>query len=54
MATIHMLSNTQSSTENLGMDFGWGLDSHAARYGFPDLTDTNMPMVYGVGDENLG
>jgi hypothetical protein len=36
------------------MDFGLGLDSYAARYDSPDLTDTNMSMAYGVGDENLG
>jgi hypothetical protein len=54
MATIHVLSNTKSPTENLGMDFGWGLDSYAARYGFPDLTDTNTSIAYDVGDENLG
>jgi hypothetical protein len=52
MATNHVLSDTQSSTEKLGMDFGWGLDSYAARYGFRDLTNTNMS--YGGGDENLG
>jgi hypothetical protein len=54
MATNHVLFNTQSSTENLGMDFGWGLDSYAAQYSIPDLTNTNMSMAYGVGDENFG
>jgi hypothetical protein len=54
MAANHVLFNTQSSTKNLGMEFGWGLDSHAAQYSPPDLTNTNMSMVYDVGDENLG
>jgi hypothetical protein len=40
--------------QEFGMEFGWGLDSHAAQYSPPDLTNTNMSMVYDVGDENLG
>jgi hypothetical protein len=54
MATNHVLSNTQPSTENLGMDFGWGLDSYAALYGIPDLINTNLSMAYDVEGENLG
>jgi hypothetical protein len=54
MATNHVLSNTQPSTENLSMDFGWGLDNYAAQYGIPDLTNTNLSMAYDVEGENLG
>jgi hypothetical protein len=54
MATNNVLSNTQPSTENLSMDFGWGSDSYAAQYGFPDLTNTNLSMAYDVESENLG
>jgi hypothetical protein len=54
MATNHVLSITRSSTEDLGMDFGWGLDSYVTQYGIPDLTNTNMSMAYDAGNENLG
>jgi hypothetical protein len=54
MAANHELFNTQSSTKDLGMEFGWGLDSYAAQYSTPDLTNTNMLMAYDLGDENLG
>jgi hypothetical protein len=54
MAMNHVLFNTQSSTENLGVDFSGGLDSYAAQHGFPDLTNTNLSMAYDVGGENLG
>jgi hypothetical protein len=53
MAMNHVLFNIQSSTENLGMDFSGGLDSYAAQYGFPDLTNTNLSIAYDVGGENL-
>jgi hypothetical protein len=54
MATSHVVSKTQFSTENLSMDFGWGSDGYAARYSISDLTNTNMSMAHGVGDDNLG
>jgi hypothetical protein len=48
-----VLVNKRSSTETLSMDFGWGLESHAAQYGIPRLANTNMSTAYSVGGEDL-
>jgi hypothetical protein len=48
-----VLVNTRSSTKTLSMGFGWGLESHAAQYGIPLLTNTNMSTAYSVGGDDL-
>jgi hypothetical protein len=48
-----MLPNTHSSTNILGMDFGWGPDSHAALHNTPSLENTDLPSAYSPRNEDL-
>jgi hypothetical protein len=47
-----VLPNANSTTEILGMDFGWDLDSYDFPYGTSDLARTYFLTAYSAGHGN--
>ena len=47
-----VLPNANSTTEILGMDFDWNLDSYDFTYDTSDLARTDFMTAYSVGHED--
>jgi hypothetical protein len=47
-----VLSNTNSTAENVGVDFGWGLGSYNFPYSTSDLTRTDFLKAFIEGQND--
>jgi hypothetical protein len=47
-----VLSNANSTAENVGVDFGWGLDSYNFPYSTSDLTRTGFLKAFIEGQND--